>query len=75
MKIIIVKTREFFNLYECCSLTENDLCVGWRPVCNEIVRQRQYDIFEVHEDEKRLMLKLISEDDGSPLDIDNIKLV
>ena len=34
-----------------------------------ISKNGQYDIYEVHEDDKGLMLKLISEDDGSLLEL------
>ena len=34
-----------------------------------ISKNGQYDIYEVHEDERGLMLKLISEDDGSLLEL------
>ena len=34
-----------------------------------ISKNGQYDIYEVHEDDRGLMLKLISEDDGSLLEL------
>lgn len=43
----------------------NEELVVW----DGISKNGQYDIYEVHEDERGLMLKLISEDDGSLLEV------
>lgn len=43
----------------------NEELVAW----DGISKNGQYDIYEVHGDDKGLMLKLISEDDGSLLDL------
>ena len=43
----------------------NEELVAW----DGISKNGQYDIYEVHEDDKGLMLKLISEDDGSLLEL------